>query len=104
MGGVHYHDRLPLSFFVDKGNGESFFEQLVLLNKFVCTEWVEQGDKSKFYKRIGSRVLVILNNASYHKRQDIIERIEQSLPSIQRVFITSLQPRFRFNLISMAFL
>ena len=37
MGGLHYHDRFPLSFFVDKGNGESFFEQLVLLNKFVYT-------------------------------------------------------------------
>ena len=94
MSRVHYRDRLPLSFFVDKGNGESFFKQLVLLNKFVYTERVEQRDKSKLYEWIGSRVLVISKNASYYKRQDIIERIEQSLPNIQRVFLTKLQLRF----------
>ena len=94
MGRLDYHDRFPLSFFVEEGNGESFFEQLVLLNKFVYTEWVQPEDKSKLYERIDPRVLVILNNASYHKRQDIIERIEQSLPKIQRVFLTRLQPKF----------
>ena len=65
MGGLRYHDRKSLSFFVDKGNGESFFEQLGKLSKFVCAEWVSQGNKPELYERIGPRVVVILDNACY---------------------------------------
>lgn len=86
MGGLRYHDRKRLCFFVDRGNGESFFEQLEKLNEFVLQEWVGQGNLAELYQRIGPRVLVILDNASYHKRQDIIDKIEQALPNIQLFF------------------
>lgn len=68
MGGLRYHDRKRLCFFIDKGNADSFFEQLVKLNHFVKQEWVEQENIGELYERIGPRVLVILDNASYHKR------------------------------------
>lgn len=77
-------------FFVDKGDADSFFEQLEKLNEFVFSEWVEQGNDSELYEKIGPRVLVILDNTSYHKRQDIIDKIEQTLPNIQPVLLTSL--------------
>ena len=92
MGGLRYHDRLSLSFFIDKGNGESFFESLEKLNNFVSTEWVKQGNKSELYERIGPRILVILDNASYHKRQDIIDKIKQALPNIQLCFLPAYSP------------
>ena len=92
MGGLRYHDRKSLSFFVDKGNGESFFEQLGKLSKFVFAEWVSQGNKPELYERIGPRVLIILDNASYHKRQDIIEKIEQLLPNIHLCFLPAYSP------------
>ncbi len=38
MGGLGYHDKSRLCFFVDKGNADSFFEQLVKLNEFVKQE------------------------------------------------------------------
>ena len=99
MGGLRYHDRLRLNFFVDKGNGESFFESLEKLNKFIKTEWVEQGNKDELYERIGPRVLILLDNASYHKRQDILEKIEQALPNIQLCFLPAYSPDF--NLIEL---
>jgi transposase len=99
MGGLRYHDRKSLSFFVDKGNGESFFESLEKLNKSIKAEWVSQGNKSELYERIGSRVLVILDNASYHKRQDIVDKIEQALPNIQLCFLPVYSPDF--NLIEL---
>ena len=99
MGGLRYHDRKRLCFFVDKGNGESFFEQLDSLNKFVYQEWVEQGNSSELYEKIGPRVVVILDNASYHKRQDVIEKIEQSLPNIHLCFLPAYSPDF--NLIEL---
>lgn len=98
-GGLRYHDRKRLCYFIDEGNADSFFEQLVKLNEFVFTEWVEQGNVASLYERIGPRVLVILDNASYHKRQDIIDKIEQALPNIQLSFLPAYSPDF--NLIEL---
>ena len=64
MGGLRYHDRKRLCYFIDEGNADSFFEQLVKLNEFVFTEWVEQGNVASLYERIGPRVLVILDNVA----------------------------------------
>ena len=86
MGGLRYHDRRRLCYFIDKGNADSFFEQLEKLNEFIKQEWVEQGNKAELYEKIGPRVLVILDNASYHKRQDIIQKIERTLTSIHLCF------------------
>ncbi len=46
----------------------------------------------ELYERIGTRVLVILDNASYHKRQDILEKIAQSLQNIQLCFLPAYSP------------
>jgi transposase len=99
MGGLRYHDRKRLCFFIDRGNADSFFEQLVKLNEFVKQEWVAQGNESGLYERIGPRVLIILDNASFHKRQDIIDKIEQALPNIQLCFLPAYSPDF--NLIEL---
>ena len=99
MGGLRYHDRKRLCYFVDKGHGESFFEQLNLLNEFVKKEWIEQGNLAKVYEKTGPRVLVILDNASYHKRQDIIDKIQQALPNIHLCFLPAYRPDF--NLIEL---
>lgn len=60
---------------------------------------IDQGNYSELYERIGPRVLVILDNASYHKRQDIIDKIEQALPNIQLCFLPTYSPDF--NLIEL---
>ena len=92
MGGLRYHDKLSLSFCVDKGSGESFFDSLEKLNNFIKAEWVRQGNRLELYERIGPRVLVILDNARYHKRQDIIDKIKQALPNIQLCFLPAYSP------------
>ena len=97
MGGLRYHDRLNLSFFVAHGNGESFFESLEKLNKFIKAEWVKQGNKLELYERLGPRILVILDNASYHKRQDIPIENRAIITEYTALFFTSLQSRLEFN-------
>ena len=91
-GGLRHHDRKNLTFFVDNGNGESYFESLEKLNQFIKAEGIKQGNKLELYERIGTRVLIILDNASYHKRQDILEKIAQSLPNIQLCFLPAYSP------------
>ncbi len=99
MGGLRYHDRRRLCYFIDKGNADSFFEQLEKLNEFIRQEWVEQGNQAELYEKIGPRVLVILDNASYHKRQDIIQKIEGTLTNIHLCFLPAYSPDF--NLIEL---
>ena len=99
MGGLRYHDRKRLCYFVEKGNALSFFEQLEKLNAFSKKEWTEQGNPAELYERIGPTILIILDNASYHKRQDIIEQIEQALPNIRLCFLPAYSPDF--NLIEL---
>jgi hypothetical protein len=38
MGGLRYHDRKQMCYFIEKGNGDSFYEQLEKLNEYVKTE------------------------------------------------------------------
>jgi hypothetical protein len=40
-----------LCYFIDKGNADSFFEQLVKLNEFIKQEWVEQGNQAELYEK-----------------------------------------------------
>ena len=99
MGGLRHHDRKRLCYFVDKGNADSFFEQLEKLNKFVKQEWIQQGNKAELYERIGTRILIILDNASFHKRLDVLEKIERLIPNIHLGFLPTYSPDF--NLIEL---
>lgn len=99
MGGVRYHDRKRMCYFIEKGTSESFKEQLEKLNEFIKKEWVEQGNLEAEFKEKGPRVLIILDNASYHKKKTILEEIEARLPNIQLYFLPEYSPDF--NLIEL---
>lgn len=93
MGGLRDHDRKRLCFFIDKGNADSFLEQLRQLNNFVKQEWVNQGHLAEKFALLGAFVLVVLDNASYHKRKDIIKTIESELPNIWLEFLPAIVAR-----------
>ena len=94
MGGVRYHDRKRIFFFIEKGNGDTFYEQLEQLNEFLKKEWVEAGHLEAEFPKSGPKILIILDNASYHKKQDIREKIARNLPNIQLYFLPTYSPDF----------
>lgn len=63
MGGVRYHDRKRMCYFIKKGTGESFYEQLEQLNQFVLQEWVAVGNDEERFSEPGPKILVVLDNA-----------------------------------------
>jgi len=99
MGGVRSHDKKRINFFIKRGNGESFIEQLEQLQYFVLQEWVEQGNKVEDFPKMGPKIVIILDNASYHKRSDIIENIKSQFPNIILEFLPAYSPDF--NLIEL---
>jgi Transposase and inactivated derivatives len=94
MGGVRYHDRKRVCYFIEKGNGESFYVQLEQLNEWVRQEWVEQGNRREDFEEKGPKILIILDNASYHKKQSTLALIEKKLPNIQLYFLPAYSPDF----------
>lgn len=92
MGGVRYHDRKRICYFIDKGTGESFYEQLKQLNEFVKKEWMQSGNQEASFQESGQKILIILDNASYHKKKTTIEDIEKNLPNIQLYFLPAYSP------------
>ena len=96
MGGIREHDRKRLCFFIKKGNADTFYEQLQQLNDFVKKEWVEKGNQPYNFKDKGPKLVIILDNASYHKRLDIQEKISKELPNIILEFLPAYSPDMNF--------
>jgi transposase len=92
MGGIREHDRKRLCFFIKKGNADTFYEQLQQLNDFVKKEWIDKGNKAEDFQEIGPKIVIILDNASYHKRLDIQEKITKELPKIILEFLPAYSP------------
>lgn len=99
MGGIRERDRKRLCFFVKKGEGEIFYEQLCQLKKFVLKEWLESGNREEYFEKYGPKIVVVLDNASYHKRRDILDKIVQTLPNIILEFLPAYSPDY--NLIEL---
>jgi transposase len=94
MGGVRYSDKKRMCYFIDKGTGEIFYEQLKQLNEFVKSEWVMQGNLEADFCKKGTKILIVLDNASYHKKKTVIAEIEKNLPNIQLYFLPPYSPDY----------
>ena len=92
MGGVRYHDRKRMCYFIDKGTGENFYEQLEQLNESIKQEWVQAGNQADEFHQKGPKILIVLDNASYHKKKTTLENIEKKLPNIQLYFLPTYSP------------
>ena len=94
MGGIREADRKRVCFFIKKGNADIFYEQLQELNKLVKKEWIDKGNRAEDFQEFGPKVILILDNASYHKRQDITGKISQELPNFILEFLPAYSPDF----------
>jgi len=67
MGGLRYHDRRQQCYFIEQGNGDSFYENMLKLNQFVKQEWIGKGNVEIEFEQSEMRIVIVLDNASYHK-------------------------------------
>jgi transposase len=99
MGGLRYHDKKRINFIIKKGNADSFYGQIKQLNDWLLKEWIEQGNKIDEFKKSSAKIVIILDNASFHKRKDILEKIEAEMPNIILEFLPPYSPDY--NLIEL---
>lgn len=99
MGGLRYHDKKRLNFVIKKGNAETFYEQIKSLNTSIIQEWIDQGNHRGNFAESGLKIVIILDNASFHKKKDILTKIEAEMPHIILEFLPAYSPDY--NLIEL---
>ncbi len=99
MGGLRYSDKKRICFLIRKGDSSTFYEQLKKLNKLVKQEWISQGNREEDFEEKGTKILIVLDNASFHKKKEILRDIEKNLPNIILEFLPAYSPDY--NLIEL---
>ena len=62
-------------------------------------EWVEDGNLAEEFETKGPKLVIILDNASFHKKAEIIKQIEEEMPKIQLEYLPAYSPDY--NLIEL---
>ena len=65
----------------------------------VKQEWAGEDKSIEDFERIGPKILVILDNASIHKKEEILEKIGREMPNIVLEFLPPYSPDY--NLIEL---
>ena len=99
MGGLRYSDKKRFVEFLDKGNAENFYQVLKLFYQELINEWVEAGNQPEDFANKGARVIVILDNASFYKKEEYLKKIEAEMPNLQLEYLPEYSPDY--NLIEL---
>lgn len=94
MGAIRESDRKRVCFFIKKGNADIFLEQLQQFNELIKQEWVNKGNCSEDFQLHGPRIILVLDNASFHKRQDILSKVSKELPNFRLDFLPAYSPDY----------
>ena len=82
MGGLRYHDKKRLNFVIKKGDSDTFYEQINALNDSIVQEWKELGNQAENFADFGMKIVIILDNASFYKKKNILSQISAEMPHI----------------------
>lgn len=77
MGGLRYHEKKWIFYFIEKGESETFYSKIRSLNDSGKKEWIDPGNKESYFSVHGPRIIVLLDNVLFHKKKEIIDRIEK---------------------------
>ncbi len=94
MGAVRYSDKKRLVDFVQKGDSENFYLTLKVLYQEVKFEWISEGNKDEDFADKGTKIIVILDNASFHKKENILNKIDREMPNIILEFLPPYSPDY----------
>ncbi|MEL7037074.1 MAG: IS630 family transposase, partial [Cyanobacteria bacterium J06592_8] len=74
MGGLRNSDKKRFVEFLNKSNSESFYQVLKIFYKELINEWVMQGNHAEDFAKKGAKIVLILDNASFHKKAEYLQK------------------------------
>ncbi len=66
------------------------------MNNFLLQEWVELGKPIEEFLDGSAKIVIILDNASFHKRKDILDKIKSEMPNFILEFLPPYSPDYNF--------
>ena len=87
MGAIRYSDKKRFVEFLGKSNSNSFYKVLKLFYQDLISEWVEAGNNREDFTEKGCQIVIVLDNASFHKKQDYIQIITTEMPNIHLEYL-----------------
>lgn len=105
-GALRYTDKKRICFMITKGTSETFYvgvaARRVRFNNFyeeIIKEWINEGNSAKDFLEKGPKIIIILDNASYHKKKEMVVKIKEELPNIRLEYLPPYSPDY--NLIEL---
>ena len=92
IGGVRYSDKKRFVEFIKKGTSDTFYEALEVFHQEIIKEWVEAGNKKEDFREKGPKIILILDNASIHKKKDIVNKIAENMPNLILEYLPEYSP------------
>jgi transposase len=99
MGALRYSDKKRFVDFLDRSNSKNFYEVLKIFYQEIINEWIEAGNKREDFNHKGAKIVIILDNASFHKKEEYIQKIETEMPNIHLEYLPEYSPDY--NLIEL---
>jgi transposase len=99
MGALRYSDKKRFVDFLNKSNSENFYEVLKIFYQEIITEWIEAGNKRENFENQGAKIIIILDNASFHKKEEYLKKIEAEMPNLHLEYLPEYSPDY--NLIEL---
>jgi hypothetical protein len=99
MGGLRYNDKKRISFVIEKGDADTFYRLIKALHILLRKEWAETGKPEEKFQDFGSKIVILLDKASFHKKKYALAKIEAEMPNIRLEFLPPYSPDF--NLIEL---
>jgi transposase len=99
MGGVRNSDKKRLVEFLNKGNSHNFYKVLIIFYEELINEWVSAGNQASEFAEKGAKIVIVLDNASFHKKEEYLKKNETEMPNLYLEFLPEYSPDY--NLIEL---
>jgi transposase len=99
MGGLRNSDKKRFVEVISKGNSDNFYKVIKIFYQELIYEWVEAGNQASDFEKKGAKIVIILDNASFHKKEEYLKKIETEMPNLHLEFLPKYSPNY--NLIEL---
>ncbi len=94
MGGVRSSDKRRWVNFIPTGNSVNFYLVLQTFYEDLKKEWIEEGNSEEDFQEKGCKIVIILDNASFHKKEETLQKIAKEMPNLIREFLPPYSPDY----------
>jgi hypothetical protein len=85
--------------FLNKGNSNNFYKVLKIIYRELINEGVEAGNQASQFVEKGAKIVIVLDNASFPKKEEYLKKIETEMPNLHLEFLPEYSPDY--NLIEL---